>query len=218
MAARLRGRRGGRAHRLARGREQLVSRGSGPFQRRETAISSLSKSLRRSLATLIAGAALAAVFAGGASAATAPRAAARASACVYYVKVFAWIRENPSFNSVIRDSRGAFARLTGPCRTSGPFIAVYSSATTDGVGWVDSSKLLRTLLTKRSGEPCARRARRSDSFRRAPPSSDCARPDAAPLAEPRLRAAPGGAAAVDRRDAGDDDRLPAARAGGDALA
>jgi hypothetical protein len=81
---------------------------------------------------------------GSASAATAPRAANAKSACVYvyYVRVFAYIHENPSSNSVIRDSRGAFARLTGPCRgPSGGFFEVYSSACTDGLGWVDRSKL-----------------------------------------------------------------------------
>ena len=97
----------------------------------------ISMLLRRLLVTLLAGLALVGATAGGSFAAT----PTRATACVYYVKVFAWIRENPSFNSVIRDSRGTYARLTGPCRTSGPFIAVYSGATTDGLGWVDSSKV-----------------------------------------------------------------------------
>jgi hypothetical protein len=92
---------------------------------------------------VIAGAALAALSAGGVLAATAPK-AAKAKACtyVYYVKVFAFVHENPSTNSVVRESKSAYARLTGPCHGSeNGFFPVYSSATTDGLGWVDRSKL-----------------------------------------------------------------------------
>jgi hypothetical protein len=70
----------------------------------------------------------------------APQAEA-ASSCVYYVRVFAYVHENPSTNSQIIAWDSAFTRLTGPCRTIGGFIAVYNSAARDGVGWVDRSKL-----------------------------------------------------------------------------
>ena len=71
--------------------------------------------------------------------ATAPR--AEAATCVYYVRVFAYVRENPSPNSKILKSKGAFERVTGPCRTQNGFTAVYTSAASDGIGWIDSSKI-----------------------------------------------------------------------------
>jgi hypothetical protein len=67
---------------------------------------------------------------------------AEAATCVYYVKVFAYVRENPSLNSKILKSKGAFERVTGPCRAQNGFIAVYTSAASDGIGWIDSSKLM----------------------------------------------------------------------------
>ena len=99
---------------------------------------------RRLLATLGAGVALTAA-ATGANLATAPAAKAaqaRSSAtCVYYVRVFAYVRENPSQNSRILKSKGAFERVTGPCRYSNGFVAVSTSAASDGIGWIDRSKL-----------------------------------------------------------------------------
>jgi len=59
---------------------------------------------------------------------------AEAASCVYYVGVFAYIHENPSTNSKIVAWDSAFTRLTGPCRSSGGFIAVYNSAARDGIG------------------------------------------------------------------------------------
>jgi hypothetical protein len=67
---------------------------------------------------------------------------AEAATCVYYVKVFAYVRENPSLNSKILKSKGAFERVTGPCRAQNGFIAVYTSAASDGIGWIDGSKLM----------------------------------------------------------------------------
>jgi hypothetical protein len=67
--------------------------------------------------------------------------AAEAATCVYYVKVFAYVRENPSQNSKILKSKGAFERVTGPCRSQNGFIAVYTAAASDGIGWIDRSKL-----------------------------------------------------------------------------
>jgi hypothetical protein len=64
-----------------------------------------------------------------------------ASTCVYNVRVFAYVHENPSPNSKILKSKGAFARVTGPCRAQNGFIAVYTSAASDGIGWIDGSKL-----------------------------------------------------------------------------
>jgi hypothetical protein len=66
---------------------------------------------------------------------------AEAASCVYYVKVFAYVRENPSLNSKILKSKGAFEKVTGPCRSQNGFIAVYTSAASDGIGWIDRSKL-----------------------------------------------------------------------------
>jgi hypothetical protein len=77
----------------------------------------------------------------GGVAAAAPAAPARAATCVYYVKVFAYVCENPSQNSKILKSKGAFERFTGPCRSSNGFIAVYTSAASYGIGWIDRSKL-----------------------------------------------------------------------------
>ena len=96
--------------------------------------------LRRSFATVGAGVALVGA-ATGAALATAPQAEAKAQACVYYVKVFAYVRENPSPNSKILKSKGAFERVTGPCRSQNGFIAVYTAAASDGIGWIDRSKL-----------------------------------------------------------------------------
>jgi hypothetical protein len=98
--------------------------------------------LRRLLATLGVGATLLGATGGVAAAALA--APARAATCVYYVKVFAYVRENPSLNSHILKSKGAFARVTGPCRYSNGFVAVYTSAASDGIGWIDRSKLFLT--------------------------------------------------------------------------
>ena len=99
---------------------------------------------RRLLATLGAGVALTAA-ATGANLATAPAAKAAqtrsSTTCVYYVKVFAYVRENPSQNSRILKSKGAFERVTGPCRYSNGFVAVSTSAASDGIGWIDRSKL-----------------------------------------------------------------------------
>jgi hypothetical protein len=93
---------------------------------------------RRLLAILATGTALAGA-ATGAALTAAP--AAQASTCVYYVRVFAYVHENPSTNSKIVAWHSAFDRLTGPCTRSGGFIAVYASAAHDGMGWVDASKL-----------------------------------------------------------------------------
>jgi hypothetical protein len=93
---------------------------------------------RRLLATLATGTALAGA-ATGAALTAAP--AAQAATCVYYVRVFAYVHENPSTNSKILKSKGAFERVTGPCTRSGGFIAVYTSAASDGIGWIDASKL-----------------------------------------------------------------------------
>jgi hypothetical protein len=90
-----------------------------------------------------------AVSVGSASAATAPKAAKAKGACTYayYVNVFAFVHENPSTNSVVRVSKSAFARLTGPCRgPNGGFFEVYCGACTDGIGWVDRSKLFGPYL------------------------------------------------------------------------
>lgn len=102
-------------------------------------MTSSSKRLRRLLATAGVGATLLGATAGVAAAA--PAAPARAAACVYNVRVFAYVRENPSLNSKILKSKGAFERVTGPCRSQNGFIAVYTSAASDGIGWIDSSKL-----------------------------------------------------------------------------
>jgi hypothetical protein len=64
-----------------------------------------------------------------------------ATTCVYNVRVFAYVRESPSLNSRILKSKGAFERVTGPCRAENGFIAVYTAAASDGIGWIDSSKL-----------------------------------------------------------------------------
>jgi hypothetical protein len=93
---------------------------------------------RRLLATLATGMTLAGA-ATGAALTAAP--AAQAASCVYHVRVFAYVHENPSTSSKIVAWHSAFTRLTGPCRRSGGFIAVYSSAARDGIGWIDSSKL-----------------------------------------------------------------------------
>jgi hypothetical protein len=100
--------------------------------------------MRRLFATLATGTALVGA-ATGAALATAPQAQAKATrtaGCVYYVKVFAYVRENPSPNSKILKSKGAFARVTGPCRSQNGFIAVYTAAASDGIGWIDRSKLM----------------------------------------------------------------------------
>jgi hypothetical protein len=96
--------------------------------------------VRRLFATVGAGTALVGA-ATGAALTTAPQAEAKAQACVYYVKVFAYVRENPSPNSKILKSKGAFERVTGPCRAQSGFIAVYTSAASDGIGWIDRTKL-----------------------------------------------------------------------------
>ena len=57
---------------------------------------------------------------------------AEAATCVYYVKVFAYVRENPSLNSKILKSKGAFERVTGPCRSQNGFIAVYTAPPATG--------------------------------------------------------------------------------------
>jgi hypothetical protein len=67
---------------------------------------------------------------------------AQAATCVYYVKVFAYVRENPSPNSKILKSKGTFERVTGPCRAQNGFTAVYTAAASDGIGWINSSKLM----------------------------------------------------------------------------
>jgi hypothetical protein len=97
--------------------------------------------VRRLLATVGTGVSLVGA-ATGAALATAPQAEAKAQACVYYVKVFAYVRENPSPNSRILKSKGAFARVTGPCRSRNGFIAVYTAAASDGIGWIDRTKLM----------------------------------------------------------------------------
>jgi hypothetical protein len=66
---------------------------------------------------------------------------AEAATCVYYVKVFAYVHENPSTNSRIITWKSAFARVTGPCSSRNGFIAVYTSSASDGIGWIDGSKL-----------------------------------------------------------------------------
>jgi hypothetical protein len=66
---------------------------------------------------------------------------AEAASCVYYVKVFAYVRENPSLNSKILKSKGSFERVTGPCRYQNGFTAVFTAAASDGLGWINSSKL-----------------------------------------------------------------------------
>jgi len=103
-------------------------------------MSSYSIQVRRLFAILVAALALLGVAIGTALA-TAAAAEARTAACVYYVKVFAYVRENPSPNSKILKSKGAFARVTGPCRSQNGFIAVYTAAASDGIGWIDRSKL-----------------------------------------------------------------------------
>ena len=60
---------------------------------------------RRLFATLGTGLALLGT-ASGAALSTAPAAEAKAAGCVYYVKVFAYVRENPSPNSKILKSKG----------------------------------------------------------------------------------------------------------------
>jgi hypothetical protein len=60
---------------------------------------------------------------------------------VYYVRVFAYVRESPSQSSRILKSKGSFERVTGPCRYSNGFVAVYTSAASDGIGSIDRSKL-----------------------------------------------------------------------------
>jgi hypothetical protein len=94
---------------------------------------------------LLAVVAAAVVLMGAYAFASAPRAGAMPVAtCVYYVKVFAYVRENPSPNSKILKSKGAFERVTGPCRSSNGFIAVYTAAASDGIGWIDRTKLYTT--------------------------------------------------------------------------
>jgi hypothetical protein len=87
---------------------------------------------------LLAGVACAGTLTGAGSAAT-PQ--VEAATCVYYVKVFAYVRENPRPHSVILKSKSAFSRVTGPCHSRNGFIAVYTSAANDGIGWIDRSKL-----------------------------------------------------------------------------
>jgi hypothetical protein len=101
-------------------------------------MSSLLPRIRRPLAALGAVGCLVGAATGVALAA-APR--AEAATCVYYVRVFAYVRENPSPNSKILKSKGAFERVTGPCRAQNGFTAVYTSAASDGIGWIDSSKI-----------------------------------------------------------------------------
>ena len=101
-------------------------------------MSALPMGTRRLLAALGIGVAVMGAAA-GVGLATAPDAKA---GCVYYVKVFAYVRENPSLNSKILKSKGAFERVTGPCRSANGFIAVYTSAASDGEGWIDGSKLM----------------------------------------------------------------------------
>ena len=103
-------------------------------------MSSHSIQVRRLFAIFAAALALLGVAIGTALA-TAAAAEARPAACVYYVKVFAYVRENPSPNSKILKSKGAFERVTGPCRSQNGFIAVYTAAASDGIGWIDRSKL-----------------------------------------------------------------------------
>jgi hypothetical protein len=69
---------------------------------------------------------------------------AQAGSCVYYVEVYAYVRENPDGQSVIRKSKGAYERVTGPCRTVSTdygWTAVYCSCASDGIGWMLSNKL-----------------------------------------------------------------------------
>ena len=101
----------------------------------------MSRSMRKRRLFATLGTGLALLGATGAGLATAPQAAAKTQACVYYVKVFAYVRENPSPNSKILKSKGAFERVTGPCRAQNGFIAVYTAAASDGIGWIDRSKL-----------------------------------------------------------------------------
>lgn len=100
-----------------------------------------SHSMRRLLAIAGTGVALVGAATGTALAAG-PKAESRSAACVYYVRVFAYVRENPSLNSRILKSKGTFERVTGPCRSQNGFIAVYTSAASDGIGWIDGSKLM----------------------------------------------------------------------------
>ena len=44
-------------------------------------------------------------------------------------------------NSRVVTSKGAFARVTGPYRYQNGCYAVYSGAASDGIGWIDGSKL-----------------------------------------------------------------------------
>lgn len=69
---------------------------------------------------------------------------ASAATCVYYVETYAYVRENPDIDSVIRKSKGAYERVTGPCRhvrTDYYWTAVYCSCASDGIGWMLSNKL-----------------------------------------------------------------------------
>ena len=91
--------------------------------------------MRRTIASL----ALAGAVTFGSLASAPP---AEAATCVYYVKVFAYVRENPSRNSKILKSKGSFERVTGPCRSQNGFIAVYTAAASDGIGWIDRTKLM----------------------------------------------------------------------------
>lgn len=69
---------------------------------------------------------------------------AQAATCVYYTEVYAYVRENPDKDSVIRKSKGAYERVTGPCRhvtTDYTWAAVYCSCASDGIGWMLLNKL-----------------------------------------------------------------------------
>ena len=94
--------------------------------------------VRRLLVTLATGVALVGA-AYGAALATAPP--AKAATCVYYVKVFAYVRSAPSLNAPILKAKSAFDRVTGPCTSRNGFIAVYTSAAASGIGWIDGGKL-----------------------------------------------------------------------------
>lgn len=79
---------------------------------------------------------------------------ANAASCVRYYwvdQVPAPVRENPNSRSVIRRNKSVFDTVTAPCRahvadkySSRVYVAVYTRAASDGIGWMSTGTLQRT--------------------------------------------------------------------------
>lgn len=78
---------------------------------------------------------------------------AKAASCVRYYwvdQVPAPVRENPNSRSVVRKYKSVFDTVTAPCRahvadkySSRVYVAVYTRAASDGIGWMSTGTLQR---------------------------------------------------------------------------